>query len=112
MEHYSMRLERNFQPGDWLYAAEVLEVLSANAGRRVSDSNLTILVAGGARSELFTPRRRVYLYEDVQDVVIAASAGRPRSRDEKSPQVRAQHAYRERQRKEKAQEQQEKLRRF
>lgn len=109
-EHYSERLGRNFAPGDWLFAAEALEVLSTNAGRRVSDANLSVLRASGIRSQLLSPRRRVYLYDDLCDVVIHSSAGRPR--DESVSQrsnIRAQRAYRDRQRKLKEQALHEKL---
>lgn len=110
-KHFSERFGRNFEPGDWLYAAEALDVLAANAGRRVSESNLTKLKDGRVRSKLLSERRRVYLYDDLRDVEIAPTSG-PRRDESLSDRanVRAQRAFRERERAQKEREKQEKLR--
>ena len=102
MEHYSERLRRNFQKGDWLRASEARGVLSANAGRHISDSMLSWLVQ---RGELqfsypwdYAPTRRGYLYEDLAERVIRKPGGVENPELPVTPIVRAQRAYRARKR--------------
>lgn len=103
MEHFSERLQRNYQAGDWLRASEALEILSANSGRRIADAHLTRLLArGDVRAELPPgSKRRVYLYDDLAARIVPQPGHTPDEENTKS-NVRAQRAWRARQREKKA----------
>jgi|SRR5579883_2265026 len=99
MEHQSERLGRAFEPGDWLYPSEALFVLSLNAGRHVSATALYKLVERGqVHTRSAGHRRRQYLYDDLAHLRLPGPGQPPDELAGLKANVRAQRAYRARQR--------------
>lgn len=77
MSHYSDRLERYYRDGDLLSVPEVVEVISTNSDRIVSDRALSdIARLHNLRRERPSPRAVLYHYEDIKNIVVASKRGR------------------------------------
>jgi hypothetical protein len=94
--HYSKRLQRNYQTGDLLSVPEVIEVVSANSGREVSDRAISDLAR---RYQLMrerpSPRAVLYHYEEVNNLVVADRRGR-RTQSNPSPNALRQREFKAR----------------
>ena len=102
MNHYSARLDRNFEDDDWLFYQEVLQVLSENSeGRPIPRTNVGSLVDHGVlhpRKLIGTSRGvNLYQYAEVKNVVVASGRGR-RARVADTPGAIRARRFRERHR--------------
>lgn len=96
MEHYSQRLKRNFEDGDWLVSQEAAAVIAQNSGRAsVKTSQIADLARLGILKADKTSGTWQYEYAKIKDYCIRR--GRHPQRNPSKNAIR-QRAFKERQR--------------
>jgi hypothetical protein len=94
--HYSKRLQRNYRAEDLLSVPEVIEVVSANSGREVSDRAVADLARTmNLTRERPSPRAVLFHYEEVCNLVVGMKRGR-RAQSNPSPNALRQREFKAR----------------
>jgi len=93
MEHYSLRLERNYRDDDWLTRDEVVKVVEQNSGRPILPRSVNKYgERAGWHPDRGNPRVLLYKYSEVKDAVMRAGTGR-KLHDNPSPTAVRQRAF-------------------